>query len=75
MARSEDVVKARALISGCARGPRDWASVSALREALRPLRETARRALTEAAETGDSPAERELAALLLRDLFSPWPER
>lgn len=69
------VAKARELIAACARGPRDWPAVSALRETLRPMREAGRKALTEAAVSGASPEEREVAALLLRDLFSPWPER
>ena len=66
--------KARALIAETARAPRDWPSISALREALRPLRGAARRALEEAANDGASPAEKEMAALLLRDLFPPWPK-
>ena len=65
--------KARGLVRQTAAGPRDWPAVSALREALRPMREAARAALSESA--GKPGPEGELATLLLRDLFTPWPDR
>ena len=70
-----DLERARALIRESARQEYVWENVSRLREALRPLREAARRALEEGSAAQAPDAERRLAALLLRDLFPPWPKQ
>jgi len=69
-----DFEAARGLIRETARQAFVWENVSRLREALRPLRGAARRALEELSAPGAPEAERRLASLLLRDLFPPWPK-
>jgi hypothetical protein len=69
-----DVETARGLVREAARRAFVWENVSRTREALRPLRGAARRALEELSGPEASEAERRLAALLLRDLFPPWPK-
>lgn len=66
--------EARRLIRETALQEFVWENVGRLREALRPLRGSARRALEELCADGAPEAERRLAALLLRDLFPPWPK-
>lgn len=68
-----DVETARGLIREAARQEFVWENVGRLREALRPLRGAARRALSELSAPDAPEAQRRLAALLLRDLFPPWP--
>lgn len=68
------VEEARRLIAETARQDFVWENVARLREALRPLRSSARRALEELCRPGSPEAESRLAALLLRDLFPPWPK-
>lgn len=72
-ADDSEFAKARRLIQETARQDYVWENVSRLREALRPLRGAARRALEELAAPPASEAERRLASLLLRDLFPAWP--
>ena len=74
MAGADDPTEARRLISETARQDFVWENVSRLREALRPLRGAARRALEELSAPSAPEAERRVAALLLRDLFPPWPK-
>ncbi|TBR17964.1 hypothetical protein EPO15_15750 [bacterium] len=73
-ADAPELERARRLISEAARLDYVWENVSRLREALRPLRGAARRALEEASAPGAPEAERKLSALLLHDLFPPWPK-
>lgn len=70
-----DVETALRLIRAAARQDFVWENVGRLREALRPLRGAARRALETTCADGAPEPERRLAALLLRDLFPPWPKR
>lgn len=69
-----DFETARGLIREAARQAYVWENVSRVREALRPLRGAARRALEELSSPDAPEAERRLATLLLRDLFPPWPK-
>ncbi len=73
-ADDSEFAQARRLIQETARQDYVWENVSRLREALRPLRGAARRALEELSAPAAPEAERRLAALLLRDLFPPWPK-
>lgn len=72
--RVGDIETARGLIREAARQAYVWENVSRLREALRPLRGAARRALEELSGPEAPEAERRLASLLLRDLFPRWPK-
>lgn len=66
--------EARRLIRETALQPFIWENVGRLREVLRPMRGAARKALEELSANGGPEPERRLAALLLRDLFPPWPK-
>jgi len=70
-----DLERARALIRETAQRDYVWENVGRLREELRPLRGAARRALEEYSSPQAPEAERRVAALLLRDLFPPWPKQ
>lgn len=72
---SQDLERARALIRAAALKDYVWENVGRLREELRPLRGAARRALEELSAPEAPEAERRVAALLLRDLFPPWPKQ
>ena len=72
--RPSPVEEARRLVRETARQEYVWENVSLLRETLRPMRGAARRALEDLSADGAPEAERRLAALLLRDLFPPWPK-